>query len=216
MRSGVTQPTDHASRREHYLNLLSTAENDEDLRGRLATLLLRPVVSSTSEPGATGFIDVNATLETLDESFNLLKKARAHAGVERDNKTLSKEEFEVAHKWLFEVFKTHFIQNVDLRTRIVNASVDSVVTRQEKDRLRKDTRGAFKVWKRSLLGNHPFLLAVLRNGLFDTQSQQEFMIAVLQKQSNSGGDHPVEHDREKLRSEALEARKKLKGCAQPC
>ena len=50
-------------------------------------------------------------------------------------------------------------------------------------------------------------MAVLRNGLFDTQSQQELMIAVLQEQSNSGDDHPAEHDREELRRKALEARK---------
>ena len=93
MSSGGTHPTDHTkrvdvklrSRREHYLKLLSTAENDEDLRGRLATLLLRPVVSSS------GVIDVNSTLERLDQSINLLKRARAHAGVVRDNKTLDKE-----------------------------------------------------------------------------------------------------------------------------
>ena len=76
--------------------------------------------------------------------------------------------------------------------------------------MRKDTRGAFKVWKRSLLGNHAFLMAVVRNGLFDTQSQQELMTAVLQEQSNSGDDHPAEHDREERRRKALEARKKLK------
>ena len=98
--------------------MLSTAENDEDLRGRLATLLLRPVVSSTSKPDATGVIDVNATLEALDKSFNLLKRARAHAGVVRDNKTLDKQQFAAAHDWLFEMFKTHFIQNVDLQNRI--------------------------------------------------------------------------------------------------
>ena len=63
--SGVTQPTEHTkrvdvtlkSRREVYLKLLSTAENDDNLRGHLATLLLRPFVSSTSEPDATGVID---------------------------------------------------------------------------------------------------------------------------------------------------------------
>ena len=79
MSSGGTHSTDHTKRedvtftprREHYLKLLSTADNHEELRGHLATVLLRPVVSSTSEPDATGVIDVNATLETLDESFNL-------------------------------------------------------------------------------------------------------------------------------------------------
>jgi len=184
--------------------LLSTAENDEVLRGRLATLLLRPVVSSTSEPDPIGVIDVNATIEILDKSFDLLKKARAQAGVKRDNITLSYKEFDVAHKWLFEEFKTHFIENVNLRNRLHSAAA---VTRREKKKLRDDTRSAFRVWKRSLLGNHPFLMAVLRNGLFDTQSQQELMTAVLQEESNSCGDHPAEHDREELRRKALEARK---------
>ena len=77
---------------EHFLKLLSSAENDEELRRRLATLLLRPVVSPTFEPDATGVIDVNATLEILDKSFNLLKRARAQAGVVRDNKTLDKKQ----------------------------------------------------------------------------------------------------------------------------
>ena len=114
------------------------------------------------------------------------------------------------------MFKTHFIQNVDLQNRIHNASVDdNVLTRQERKKLKNDTRNAFKSWERSLLGNHPFLMAVLRNGLFDTQSQQELMTAVLQEQSNSGDDHPAEHDREELRREALEARK-IEGCAQAC
>ena len=53
-------------------------------------------------------------------------------------------------------------------------------------------------------------MAVLRNGLFDPQSQQQLMTAVLQEQSQSGDDHPDEHDRQKRRRKALEARKKLK------
>ena len=76
--------------------------------------------------------------------------------------------------------------------------------------MKNDTRNAFKSWKRSLLGNHPFLMAVLRHGLFDSKSQQELMIAVLQEQSNSGDDHPAEHDRKELRRKALEARQQLK------
>ena len=191
--------------------MLSTAENDEALRESLATLLLRPVVSSTSEPDAIGVIDVSATIEILDKSFDLLRIARAQAGVKRDNITLSYKEFDVAHEWLFEEFKTHFIENVELKNRIHNASDDSVqLNRKEKEKLRKDTRNAFKVWKRSLLGNHPFLMAVLRNGLFDSKSQRELMIAVLQEQSNSGDDHPAEHDRKEHRRKALEARQRLR------
>ena len=36
------------------------------------------------------------------------------------------------------------------------------------------------------------------------------MIAVLQEQSNSGDDHPAEHDRKELKRKALKARKELK------
>ena len=36
------------------------------------------------------------------------------------------------------------------------------------------------------------------------------MIAVLQEQSNSGDDHPAEHDRKEHRRKALEARQRLK------
>ena len=36
------------------------------------------------------------------------------------------------------------------------------------------------------------------------------MIAVLQEQSNSGDDHPAEHDRKELRRKALEARQQFK------
>ena len=45
-------------------------------------------------------------------------------------------------------------------------------------------------------------MAVLRNGLFDRQSQQEFQNAVLQEQSNSGDDHPAGHDKQKLSRKA--------------
>ena len=213
MSSGGTHPSDHTkrvdvtlkSRRERYLKLLTTAENDKDRRGRLATLLLRPVVSST------GVIDVNATLEMLDKSFDLLKKAREQAGVKCNNKTLNKAEFKVAHDWLFDTFKNHFMQNVDLKDRMHHAAQRyDVLSRRTKRKLRKDMRGAFKTWKHTLLGNHPFLMAVLRNGLFDSKSQRELMIAVLQEQSNSGGDHPAEHDRKEHRRKALEARQRLK------
>ena len=53
-------------------------------------------------------------------------------------------------------------------------------------------------------------MAVLRNGLFDHTSQRDLMIAVLQEQSNSGDEHPAEHDRKELKKNALKARKELK------
>ena len=122
-----------------------------------------------------------------------MKKVREQAGVKCNNLPLKKAEFEVAHNWLFDMFKNHFMQNVDLKDRMHHAAQRyDVLSRRTKSKLRKDVRGAFKTWKQTLLGNHAFLMAVLRNGLFDTQSQQELMIAVLQEQSNSGDDHPAE------------------------
>ena len=53
-------------------------------------------------------------------------------------------------------------------------------------------------------------MAVLRHVLFDSKSQQELMIAVLHEQSNSVDDPPAEHDRKKLRRNALNARKQFK------
>ena len=109
------------------------------------------------------------------------------------------------------MFKTHFIQNVDLKDRMHHAAQRyDVLSRRTKSKLRKDVRGAFKTWKHTLLGNHAFLMAVLRNGLFDSKSQRELLIAVLQEQSNSGDDQPAEHDCKELRRKALQARQQLK------
>jgi hypothetical protein len=141
-------------------------------------------------------------------AFELLKNARAAAGVRLDGKTLEEKEMGVAHKWLVNTFKSDFIENVDLRDRIRNASDNSNLSRQQKAKLKTDTRGAFKVWTKSLFGNHAFFMAVLRNGLFDIQSQQELMNAILQEQSNSGDDSPAGRDKQKLRRKALEAREK--------
>ena len=219
MSKGDTDSTDHTkcvdftptSRSKHYLRLLSTAESDEDRHGSLAQLFLTPVVLSTSESDVTGAIDVIESLRMLDISFDLLKEARAEAGVERDNKTLSEREFETAHTWLRKIFQAHFMQNVDLQSRIEYASENyASLTRKQKAKMRNDIRNAFKVWKRSLLGNHAVLMAILRNGWFDTNTQQELITAVLQEQSNSGDNRPAEQDRKKLRRMALDARRQLK------
>ena len=77
-----------AKRREYYLELLSIADNDEARYRDLAKILLRPVVSSAKEPGASGYIDVKQTLQVLDKSFDLLRAARSHAGVDADNVSL--------------------------------------------------------------------------------------------------------------------------------
>ena len=229
--SGVAQSTELADdedvassdRNQHYLKLfewlLSIGDDVEELRGArkhwgdllCSNVKLRPVVSSTSEPDRTGVIDVDATLKTLEKSFNLLKTARAQAGVATDNKSLDDPKFTVAHNWLFETFKDRFIENHDLHDRVHNVSVDNVLSRKTKDKLKQDTRGAFKSWKRSLVGNTAFLTALLRNGFFDSHSQQGLMLAVLQEQAKRKGEQPrSKEDSTKLRKEAWAERKKLR------
>ena len=197
------------SRRQHYLELLVAAENHADLRGRLATILLRPVVSST-----TGVIDVNKTLEKMDSNFELLKQARAWAGVETNNTPLCKEEFDTALAWLKDTFEKLYMENVDLKDRITlrRESNSAAFTRTEKKKLRSHTRNAFKSWTHSLFGNHSFFMAVLRRGFFDASSQMELLIAVLQEEEfeASADRDSTEHDKKKLREQALEARSKLR------
>ena len=53
-------------------------------------------------------------------------------------------------------------------------------------------------------------MAVLRNGWFDSQNQQELLLAVMQAGSDSGDTHPTVQDKRKLRKNALVARKRLK------
>ena len=218
--SGVaqsTEPTDHSditgtSRTEHYLRMLSIGDNFPELfevSKHLDTILfdqikLRPVVSPD------GTIDVSLTLKTLDDSVGLLKKARAHAGVVSDNTTLDEKEFQVAHNWLYKTFEDRFMENDTLRDRIHGASVEKLDKKQKK-KLASDTRGAFKSWKRSLVGNTAFLTALLRNGFFDSHSQQGLMLAVLQEQAKRKGEQArSKEDSTKLRREALAERKKLR------
>ena len=125
------------SRGENYLKLMSIAD-DADYWPRWhwdqvleIKIKLRPVVSF-SNTHSSGVIDVTATLQALDNSFNLLKRARAQAGVARDNKTLDNKEFKAAHDWLCETFQDRFMENDDLHDRVHNASVDNVLTGKAK------------------------------------------------------------------------------------
>ncbi len=224
--SGIKQSTarnDHSditsvSRREHYLKMMTLSDNCEEILGAQKhfneilsrDMKLRPVVSSSSKPNYTGVIDVDATLKTLDDSFNLLKQARAQAGVYQSNRTLEKHEFQVAHDWLHKRFRDYFIENEDLNNRVHAAAANDLKGKQ-KQALLKETRGAFKVWKRSLVGNHEFLMAVLRHGYFDAKTQQDLLQAVLQERSKKNDeDQPSQRERKELKRAAQAARKTLR------
>ena len=223
--SGIKQSTardDHSdvtgvSRRKHYLKLMTIGDNCEEIRGaskhfnKILTqgLKLRPVVSSSSKPDYTGAIDVDATLKTLDDSFNLLKQARAQAGVYQSNKSLEKHEFQVAHDWLRQRFIDYFMENDELYNRVHSAAADDLKGKA-KQQLLKAIRGPFRVWKRSLVGNYEFCMAVLRNGFFDSQTQQELLQAVLQERTEKKDEvQPSQRERNELRKKAQAARKTL-------
>ena len=55
------------------------------------------------------------------------------------------------------------------------------LSRKEKESLRNDRRGAFRIWKTSLFGDYYFLQAVLRHGLFDTENQQALQTALVEE-----------------------------------
>ena len=90
--------------------------------------------------------------------------------------------FRHAHDWLFASFKASFVENDVLRKRMSDAKNDAhcqALSRMEKRKLSYDVRSAFKAWKRSVIGNHAFRMAILRNGVYEAQDQQEFLLLTL-------------------------------------
>ncbi len=205
----------HVNRRNKYLKLMTIGENCAELRGENRhfnevlknNLKLRPVVSVSSNSAYTGAIDIDETVRTLDDSFKLLKQARAEAGVYASNRTLDQKEMGEAIGWLKQRFIDYFMTNETLYNRVQSAQID-VLTGKEKQQLIKDIRGPFKSWMRSLLGNCEFCMAVLRQGYFDSEQQQELLHACLQERAENKKEvPPSQRERQRLRKEAQAARK---------
>jgi hypothetical protein len=193
------------SRHCRYLNLFAKSETDEELRGKIGTCLLRPVVTSRNA-GATGVIDLHETLMVVNQGFTLLRAARAQARVTEDGKSLSQEEFKIAHDWLQKEFETNHLSNEGLKERMKDPNLQG----REKKKVRNDLRSFFKTWKRQLLGNQSFLMAVLRHGYFEPGQQQELLVAILQEQDMNKIEMITPQQREEYKMKAREARYALK------
>ena len=221
--SGIDQSTDRgdqsdatgASRRKEYLKLMAIGDSCEEVRGQSRHfneilkkhVKLRPVVSSSSKSAYTGAIDIDATLRALDDSFKLLKQARAYAGVYQNKRPLDKKEMGDAIGWLRQRFMNYFMENEVLYNRVQSAASDALMGKA-KNKLRKDIRGPFKVWLHSLVGNTEFCMAVLRNGYFDSQQQLDLLHAVLQERAEREEEAQLpEHERKALKKAAQAARK---------
>ena len=88
-------------------------------------------------------------------------------------------------------------------------------TKQGTKKHKVDVRGPFKVWARELLGNHAFLVAVLRHGLFDFSDLKQYAELLAAERSKDDGDtqpggvkQPTR--KEVLRQQALRARRELR------
>jgi hypothetical protein len=138
-----------------------------------ALLVLRPVhltthFDTTDGTHISGPIDVEQSVSYFENSLEIIKSARRHAGVTRDNQTLTKCEFARARSWLQAIFEEKFMRNGEIKDRIKKLdAVPHSFTRKDKKMLRDGRRGAFNTWQKDLFGNTPLLNAFLQAGMFD-------------------------------------------------
>jgi len=96
---------------------------------------------------------------------------------------LSSRTFDVAYKLLKSIFKEKFMRN----PRLSAVDPDSLHHKGPK-KWKGDVRGAFKSWCRELLGDHAFLLAVLRHGLFDVSDLKKYAELLTSERKQDHGD----------------------------
>ena len=154
---------------------------DSDDAHLTVQLLYQPFVTkSQAEDGSwhNNPIDVKLSAHTFANALELLKKVRRQVGCKTDNETLSPTQFDKAYEKLKEIFQDRFMRNDRLR-----AGVPDNATRETKKKFHGDVRGAFKSWCRDLIGDHAFLLAVLRHGLFEFSDLKKYA-EMLQSERN--------------------------------
>ena len=102
-----------------------------------------------------------------------------------------------------------------MKSRKIRATAPEALDRPGTKKHKGDVRGPFKVWARELLGDHAFLLAVLRHGLFEFSDLKQYAELLASERSKDDGDtqpggvkQPTR--KEALRQQALRARRKLR------
>jgi hypothetical protein len=118
----------------------------------------------------------------FENSLEIIKNARRHAGVTRDNQTLSKCEFARARSWLKAIFEEKFMRNQGIKDQIKKRTAEpDSCSRKEKKSEQDRRRGAFKTWQKDLFGNTPLLNAFLQEGMFDYKDIKLFLALFLSK-----------------------------------
>ena len=110
-----------------------------------------------------------------------------------------------------------------MRSRKIRATDPETLDRRGTKKYRTQVRGAFKVWAKELLGDHAFLLAVLRHGLFEFSELKQYAQLLRSERSKDEDDAEpggvkqpdtapggVQQPGRKLRQQALQARRKLR------
>ena len=155
-------------------------------------------------------IHVEQSAHTFAFALAVLKKVRTEAGCTQDEVALSHPQFEQAYAHLKAIFENHFMKSTTLQE-----TDPATLHGQALKKYRGDARGAFKAWARQLLGDHSFLLAVLRYGLFEFRDLKQCAEFLVFESSKSRGDARPggvqQPTRTKaLRQQALKARRDLK------
>ena len=113
----------------------------------------------------------------------LLKKVRRDAGCASDGVTLSRLQFDHTYGQLKEIFVEKF-----MKSRKIRVTDPETLDRQGTKKHKGDVTGAFKVWARELPGHHAFLLAMLKNGLFEFSDLKQYAQLLASERSKDRGD----------------------------
>ena len=155
-------------------------------------------------------IDVQQSADTFANALALLKKVRRDVGCVKVGATLSSSQFGNAYGQLKKIFAENF-----MKSRKILATDPETLDRKGTKKYKVDVRGAFKVWARELLGDHAFMLAVLRHGLFEFSDLKQYADLLEAERSKDDGDrkpggakHPTTN--KALRQQALRARRELR------
>ena len=170
-------------------------------------------MSKTQDPSGCWHIDpidVKRSAALFTFTLELLRQIRRDVGVAQNNKTLESDEMTHALSKLKQTFEQHFMRNTDLQKK--KTEIASLHGKQ-KASLRKDSRGAFKAWCRSLLGDYSVVLAILRHGIFDFSDLERcatFLRTERETRAAGAGGVAQPARNHALRKQALQARRAIR------
>ena len=115
-------------------------------------------------------------------------------------------------KWLqHSCFEPRFLHNKDLKEqiRILDNNPDTL-SREQKKKIRNARHGAYKAWRKTLLGNKDLAPSIMPHGLFRLADMRDFMVAFLDDADKQREEDGAWGGEERLRREAVAARRTLK------